>query len=113
MLLELITGQPAIIKGHQNTHIAQWVNNFLAKGDIQQIVDPRLRGDFDFGSMWKALEAAIACVPSISIQRPSMSYIVSELKESLEMEAAREKEGINSIEINVVDLEALCGPDAR
>ncbi|KHN30021.1 Putative leucine-rich repeat receptor-like protein kinase [Glycine soja] len=113
VLLELITGQPAIIKGHQNTHIAQWVDNFLVRGDIQQIVDPRLRGDFDFGSMWKALEAAIACVPSISIQRPSMSYIVSELKESLEMEAAREKEGINSIEMNVVDLEALCGPDAR
>ncbi|KAG5114920.1 hypothetical protein JHK82_038189 [Glycine max] len=104
---------PAIIKGHQNTHIAQWVDNFLVRGDIQQIVDPRLRGDFDFGSMWKALEAAIACVPSISIQRPSMSYIVSELKESLEMEAAREKEGINSIEMNVVDLEALSGPDAR
>ncbi|KAL5152488.1 putative leucine-rich repeat receptor-like protein kinase [Glycine soja] len=113
VLLELITGQPAIIKGHQNTHIAQWVDNFLVRGDIQQIVDPRLRGDFDFGSMWKALEAAIACVPSISIQRPSMSCIVSELKESLEMEAAREKEGINSIEMNVVDLEALSGPDAR
>lgn len=113
MLLELISGQPAIIRGHQNTHIVQWVNNFLGRGDIQQIVDPRMRGFFDFGSMWKAVEAAIACVPPISIQRPSMSYIVAELKESLEMEAAREQDSINSFEMSVVDLEADCGPDAR
>ncbi|XP_020228081.1 putative leucine-rich repeat receptor-like protein kinase At2g19210 [Cajanus cajan] len=113
VLLELITGQPAIIRGHQNIHIVQWISNFLARGDIQQIVDPRMQGDFDFGSMWKAVEAAIACVPSMSIQRPSMSYIVGELKESLKMEAAREQEGINSIEMNVIDLEADCGPDAR
>lgn len=113
MLLELITGQPAIIKGHNNTHIVQWVNQFLERGDILQIVDPKMQGDFDFGSMWKALEAAVACVPSISIQRPSMNHIVGELKESLKMEATREKEGINSIEMNVVDLEAGCGPDAR
>ncbi|KOM44466.1 hypothetical protein LR48_Vigan05g207100 [Vigna angularis] len=113
VLLELITGQPAIIKGHQNTHIVQWVNHFLERGDIQQIVDPKMQGDFDFGSMWKALEAAVSCVPSISIQRPSMNHIVSELKESLKMEATREQEGINSIEMNVVDLEADWGPDAR
>ncbi|KAK8469755.1 hypothetical protein PHAVU_005G164700 [Phaseolus vulgaris] len=113
VLLELITGQPAIIKGHNNTHIVQWVNQFLERGDILQIVDPKMQGDFDFGSMWKALEAAVACVPSISIQRPSMNHIVGELKESLKMEATREKEGINSIEMNVVDLEAGCGPDAR
>ena len=91
----------------------QWVNQFLERGDILQIVDPKMQGDFDFGSMWKALEAAVACVPSISIQRPSMNHIVGELKESLKMEATREKEGINSIEMNVVDLEAGCGPDAR
>ncbi|CAJ1955352.1 unnamed protein product [Sphenostylis stenocarpa] len=113
VLLELITGQPAIKKGHQNTHIVQWVNHFLERGDIQQIVDPKMHGDFDFGSMWKALEAAVACVPSTSIQRPSMSHIVAELKESLKMEATREQKGINSIEMNVVDLEAHCGPDAR
>ncbi|XP_061366847.1 putative leucine-rich repeat receptor-like protein kinase At2g19210 [Gastrolobium bilobum] len=120
VLLELITGQQAIIKGRENTHIVKWVSHFLARGDIQQIVDPRMQGDFDFGSMWKAAEAAIACVPSISIQRPSMSYIVTELKECLEMEAAREQEGTNeqisksnSFEMSVVDLEADYGPGAR
>ncbi|XP_027340223.1 putative leucine-rich repeat receptor-like protein kinase At2g19210 [Abrus precatorius] len=120
VLLELITGQPAIIKGHENTHIVQWVSHFLPRGDIRQIVDPKMQGDFDFGSMWKAVEAAIACVPPISIQRASMSNIVTELKECLEMEAAREQKGINeqisnsnSFSMNVVDLEADYGPDAR
>ncbi|KAJ1385997.1 Serine-threonine/tyrosine-protein kinase, catalytic domain [Sesbania bispinosa] len=120
VLLELITGQPAIIKGQENIHIVQWVSHFLARGDIRQIVDPRMQGDFDSGCVWKAVEAAIACVPPISIQRPSMSYVVTELKECLEMEAAREQEGTddqisksNSFEMNVVDPEVNDGPGAR
>ena len=120
--MELITGQPAIIRGHDNIHIVKWVTPFLARGDLQQIVDPRIWGDFDFGSMWKAVEAAIACVPSIAIQRPSMSFMVSELKECLEMEAAREQSnGMNkqmqkfdcSVEMEVVDLETKFGPEVR
>lgn len=124
MLLELITGRPAIIKGHdENTHIVQWVTPFLERGDLQQIVDPRLQGDFDFGSMWKAVEAAIACVPPIAIQRPSMNYIVTELKECLEMEAAHlgQTRGTDeqmlrsnsSFLMNAFDLEDVSGPQAR
>ena len=95
---------------------------FCERGDLQPIVDPRLQGDFDFGSMWKAVEAAIACVSPTSTQRPSMSHIVLELKESLEMEEAhKEKWGTDgkmlisnsSFEDHVVDLEAASGPEAR
>ncbi|KAF7843422.1 putative leucine-rich repeat receptor-like protein kinase [Senna tora] len=122
VLLELITGRPAIIKSHENTNIVHWVTPFIARGDLQQIVDPRLQGDFDFGSMWKAVEAAIACVPPVAIQRPSMSYIVTELKECLEMEAAREQtqgtdeqipRSNSSFEMDIVDVETASGPEAR
>ncbi|XP_054781157.1 probable LRR receptor-like serine/threonine-protein kinase At4g29180 isoform X2 [Prosopis cineraria] len=122
VLLELITGQRAIIKGQENTHIVNWVTPFVKRGDLQQIVDPSLQGDFDFGSMWKAVEAALACVSLTAIQRPSMNYVVPELKESLEMEAAREQKwGTNeqrlkstsSFDMHVVDLETASGPEAR
>ncbi|GFY97124.1 FLG22-induced receptor-like kinase 1 [Actinidia rufa] len=85
VLLELITGQPAIIKSKDSTHIVQWVMAMLERGEISNIADPRLEGEFDSNSMWKALEAAIACVPSNSLQRPTMSEVVGELNECLEM----------------------------
>ncbi|PSS18032.1 LRR receptor-like serine/threonine-protein kinase precursor [Actinidia chinensis var. chinensis] len=85
VLLELITGQPAIIKSDDNTHIVQWVMPNLERGEISNIADPKIEGEFDSNSMWKALEAAMACVPSNSLQRPTMSEVVVELNECLEM----------------------------
>ncbi|KAF7135168.1 hypothetical protein RHSIM_Rhsim08G0229300 [Rhododendron simsii] len=85
VLLELITGQPAVIKNEDNTHIVQWVMPMLERGEINSIADPRLQGDFDSNSVWKALEIAIACVPSSAVQRLSMSQVLGELNECLEI----------------------------
>lgn len=122
--MELITGRSAIIKNHdQNIHIVYWVSPFLAQGDIRNVVDPRLQGNFDTNSVWKFMEIAMSCVPSISIQRPTMSHIVIELKECLEAEIVREqtrdslegqnRRSSNSLEMITVDLEAEMGPEAR
>lgn len=83
VILELITGLPAIIKDTENIHIVTWVNSILAKGDIRKIVDPRLEGNFNINSAWKILETAMACVPLNSIQRLSMSDVLMDLKECL------------------------------
>ncbi|CAN0858944.1 Putative leucine-rich repeat receptor-like protein kinase At2g19210 [Linum grandiflorum] len=111
VLLELITGRPAITVGHNdNTHIAVWARPLIAAGDLRNLVDPRLVGNFDTNSAWKFLEIAISCIRSISIQRPSMNHVVAELKECLETEIANEEtqkwdqgnldDGPYSIEIN-------------
>jgi hypothetical protein len=41
----------------------------LEKGDIKSIVDPRLRGNFNINSAWKAVEIAMACVSPTSAKR--------------------------------------------
>ena len=38
----------------------------LEKWGVKNIVDPRLEGDLDINSAWKAIEAAMACVSSIA-----------------------------------------------
>ncbi|KAK6911975.1 Leucine-rich repeat, partial [Dillenia turbinata] len=91
VLLELITGQPAILKDLNKTHLVQWVSSMLERGDIRNIVDPRLCGDFATNSVWKTLETAMACVPLISIQRPTISQVLMELKGCLEMVVACER----------------------
>ncbi|KAJ9130022.1 hypothetical protein P3X46_035048 [Hevea brasiliensis] len=84
-LLELITGQPAIKRdvNGEIIRIQHWVIPIIENGDIRSIVDPRLQGDFDTNSAWKAVEIALSCVLNTAIRRPDMSDVSSELKECL------------------------------
>ncbi|XP_030968231.1 putative leucine-rich repeat receptor-like serine/threonine-protein kinase At2g19230 [Quercus lobata] len=90
ILFELITGRPAILRGPvRNNHILDWVNPLIERGDVQNLVDPRLEGEFNTNSAWKAIEIAMSCIPSLAIQRPDMNHVLAELKECLALEMAR------------------------
>ncbi|KAI3671616.1 hypothetical protein L1987_87355 [Smallanthus sonchifolius] len=90
VLLVVITGQPAITKyDNDNIHISRLVNLKLAEGDINNIVDPRLLGDYDINSAWKAVELAMACVAHTPSRRPTMNEVVMELNDCLVAERAR------------------------
>ncbi|CAK9174534.1 unnamed protein product [Ilex paraguariensis] len=122
VLLELITGQPAITKETKVIHLVDRVNSMFAKGDIQNIVDPRLQGDFNINSAWKILETAMACVPSTATQRLRMSHVLMELKEGLAMETTQgrslrmERDDMGagqSLELSPIDLEISMAPKSR
>ncbi|KAL2332307.1 hypothetical protein Fmac_019888 [Flemingia macrophylla] len=76
----------------------------MEKGDIKAIVDSRLDGEFDSNSVWKVLEIAVACVSPNSKRRPTISVIVTELKESLTMELARNTYTRDSIKLVTMNL---------
>ncbi|XP_060669442.1 LRR receptor-like serine/threonine-protein kinase IOS1 [Ziziphus jujuba] len=89
VVLEIITSQPAISRSEERTHISQWVSNVVADGDIRSLVEPKLQGDFEVNSVWKAVEIAMTCVSPTSSQRPNMNQVVTELKDCLAIEVAR------------------------
>ncbi|CAN6570815.1 unnamed protein product [Malus baccata var. baccata] len=89
VLLEIITGRPAISRTQEKVHVSQWVRSMLAMGDIKTILDPRLRGDYEINSAWKAVELAMNCVSDTSNKRANMSEVVRGLKDCLEAELAR------------------------
>ncbi|KAJ4787500.1 Leucine-rich repeat protein kinase family protein [Rhynchospora pubera] len=95
VLLELVTGQPPIIAGPEGGHVVQWVRQRLSKGDIEDVVDTKMQGEYDVNSVWKVAELALKCVSHASSQRPTMPDVVDELKECMELEAVNEK-GYNS-----------------
>ncbi|KEH39530.1 putative leucine-rich repeat receptor-like protein kinase At2g19210 isoform X2 [Medicago truncatula] len=84
VLLEIITGQPAITKTEDKIHIVQLVSDMLLEREVKDIVDPRLQGDFDINYATKALDTAMACVAQSSMNRPTMRNVVMELKQCLE-----------------------------
>lgn len=92
VLLELITGQPAVTKTEDKIHIIQWVSSLLLQREVKDIVDPRLQGEFDIDSAKKALDTAMACVAPASINRPTMSHVVMELKQCLPKKMSNQSE---------------------
>ncbi|KAK9049817.1 hypothetical protein SSX86_031215 [Deinandra increscens subsp. villosa] len=93
VLLVLITGQPTVITTEDNEklHISRMVGLRLESGDMSNIVDPSLRGDFDVNSAWKAVELAMACVVGTPNKRPTMKDVVIELNDCLVSERARKE----------------------
>lgn len=84
--MEIITNQPVMERNQEKGHIRERVRSLIEKGDIRAIVDSRLEGDYDINSAWKALEIAMACVSQNPNERPIMSEIAIELKETLAIE---------------------------
>lgn len=107
----------------ENIHLVHWITPFVMRGDIRHVVDRRLEENLQTNSLWRWMEIAISCVPFISIQRPTMSDIVMELKQCLEAEIVREHNGglvkaqrvrsSKSFEMVAVDVETQKGPEAR
>ncbi|CAH8311645.1 unnamed protein product [Eruca vesicaria subsp. sativa] len=89
VLLELVTNQPVIDQKRERSHIGEWVGLMLSRGDINSIVDPKLQGDFDPNTIWKVVETAMTCLNPSSSRRPTMTQVVMDLKECLNMEMAR------------------------
>jgi serine/threonine protein kinase len=88
VLLELITGQPPAVpvSNTESIHVTLWVRQKLSEGDIMSIVDPRMGGEYDVNSLWKVAELALRCKEEPSRKRPTMTEVVVELKECLELE---------------------------
>ncbi|KAH7842067.1 hypothetical protein Vadar_001083 [Vaccinium darrowii] len=93
ILLELISGQEAISNesfGVNCRNIVQWAKLHIENGDIQGIIDPSLRGEYDIQSMWKIAEKALMCVQPHGNMRPSMSEVIKEIQDAISIERGAE-----------------------
>ncbi|XP_047045454.1 putative leucine-rich repeat receptor-like protein kinase At2g19210 [Lolium rigidum] len=89
VLLEIVTGRPALRSNQEPTSIVQWVRQCLAHGNIEGVVDLRMGGNHDINSVWKAADIALKCTSQAPEQRPTMTDVVAQLHECLELEVAR------------------------
>ncbi|KAJ1390938.1 Serine-threonine/tyrosine-protein kinase, catalytic domain [Sesbania bispinosa] len=119
ILFELITGQKALVRApgkNINMHILEWVIPIVERGDIQDIVDGRLKGEFSINSAWKAVEIAMSCTSTTAAVRPDISQILVDLKEciSLEMVHKNRESARTTIELTTsVQIDLETAPFAR
>ncbi|KAM3325270.1 putative LRR receptor-like serine/threonine-protein kinase isoform X4 [Capsicum chacoense] len=93
ILLELISGQEAISNekfGVNCRNIVQWAKLHIESGDIQGIIDPALRKDYDIQSIWKIAEKALMCVQPHGSMRPSISEVIKEIQDAISIERGAE-----------------------
>ena len=83
----MITGRKALVlrASGENIHILQWAVPIIESGNIQNIVDVRLQGEFCIDSAWKVVEIAMSCISQTATERPDISQIFAELKECLSL----------------------------
>ncbi|VAH09503.1 unnamed protein product [Triticum turgidum subsp. durum] len=88
VLLELVTGKAAILREPVPMSIIQWVRERLAQGNIEDVVDSEMLGDYDVNSVWKVADIALNCTSQMSTHRPTMTDVVMQLQECIELEKA-------------------------
>lgn len=112
VLLELLTGQPPLVPGSGKPHIIQQVASTLVRWTIDEVVDQRLEGDFEVNSAWKLAELAKQCTARAGSKRPTMTEVVAELKDCLELAVARRpgevqhSENFSTFQISAFEIEA-------
>uniref|UniRef100_A0ACD5ZEB1 Uncharacterized protein n=1 Tax=Avena sativa TaxID=4498 RepID=A0ACD5ZEB1_AVESA len=87
VLLEVVTGHSAVLQCIEPTHIVQWTQQHLAEGNIEQVVDARMQGDYNVNGVWKIMDVALKCTAQDPAQRPTMTEVITQIQECLELES--------------------------
>ncbi|KAJ8558377.1 hypothetical protein K7X08_005143 [Anisodus acutangulus] len=102
MLLELITGRRPLDTTNKlmDDSLVDWARPFLTKAleenNFDELVDPRLEGNFDPDELHRMVACAAASVRHSARRRPKMSQIVRALDGDSSLEDLNEKPGKNN-----------------
>ncbi|ERN07244.1 hypothetical protein AMTR_s00019p00191440 [Amborella trichopoda] len=82
LLLEIVTGKKPIEKlpGGLKKTITEWAEPLIEKGKFHELVDPKLRGNYEESELRRAIHVAGLCVQGDPEKRPNMRVVVETLK---------------------------------
>lgn len=94
VLLEVLCGRPPMINGavrKEEVSLVSWARVSRARGTVDQIVDPRLRGKIAPVCLNKFVEIAGSCTDEEGFRRPTMGDVTWGLEFALQLQEAAEK----------------------
>ncbi|XP_042028152.1 probable leucine-rich repeat receptor-like serine/threonine-protein kinase At3g14840 [Salvia splendens] len=82
VVLEIVSGRSNIsIKPKEdNFYLLDWAISLKAKGNLLELVDPRLESTFNKEEMARAINVALICTNVVAAERPSISAVVTMLE---------------------------------
>ncbi|XP_051120717.1 probable receptor-like serine/threonine-protein kinase At5g57670 [Andrographis paniculata] len=86
-LLELLSGKKPVDNSHQSLH--SWAKPILVRGDVRELIDPRLGEDYDVVQLNRVAFAALLCIRSSPISRPTMTEVLEVLSMEGEMDTEK------------------------
>eukprot|EP01018_Ginkgo_biloba_P040774 Gb_37625 [translate_table: standard] len=117
VLLEIICGrQPINVKSpEEEINLLRWVTPYMETDELDpdelaKIIDKRLHSDYDIKSVSQMAKLAIRCVGTDPASRPTISEIITEIREALALHSISAPTRISEeIEIKFEDLHTSTG----
>lgn len=87
VLCEVLCGKPALIHTAEGTRMSlpEWARRCHRDGELDQIIDPSLRGIIGAECLNKFGEIAVSCIQDNGVDRPSMNDVLRELELALQL----------------------------
>ncbi|XP_021800566.1 receptor-like protein kinase FERONIA [Prunus avium] len=82
VLCEVLCARPAVMHNEEprQMNLAKWAKSCHRDGELDQIIDPSIRGEIEIQSLNKFVEIAMSCMNDSGIERPSMNDVVKGLE---------------------------------
>ncbi|KAF3783581.1 putative LRR receptor-like serine/threonine-protein kinase [Nymphaea thermarum] len=107
VLFELMCGQGAILSSlDKHFHIVEWATSKIVRGDIESIIDPRIKGQHKMNSVLKVADIALACTARRSVERPNMYNILKDLNEAMEIETGYYELDVSRTEVMTISVKS-------
>ncbi|KAL1816930.1 hypothetical protein DCAR_0521342 [Daucus carota subsp. sativus] len=95
VLFEILCARPALnpTLPKEQVSLAEWAFHCYQKGNLDQIIDPYLKGKIAPECLKKVTETAVKCVGDQGIDRPSMGDVLWNLEFALQLQESAEESG--------------------
>ncbi|KAI5340679.1 hypothetical protein L3X38_019953 [Prunus dulcis] len=87
VLCEVLCARPAVMHTVElrQMNLAEWVRSCHRDGELDQIIDPSIRGKIEIQCLNQFVEIAMSCMNDSGIERPSMNDVVRALELALQL----------------------------